>query len=65
MTIPSHPFELSVYGRDGHLQIREYPNLSMAMEAINTLRPATTQSYRLSIVVMVHVFPRQLAAGQP
>jgi hypothetical protein len=38
MTVPSHPFELAIYGRDGHLQVREYQSLDTAMAAANSLR---------------------------
>jgi hypothetical protein len=63
MTVPSHPFELAIYGRDGHLQVREYQSLDTAMAAANSLRPATTQSYRLSVVLAVYVFPGNWRKG--
>ena len=42
---------------------REYQSLDTAMAAANSLRPATTQSYRLSVVLAVHVFPGNWRRG--
>jgi hypothetical protein len=51
MSVPSHPFELLLYGRDGRIQLREYQSIAAAIEAVKSLRPTFCTGYRLSVVL--------------
>jgi hypothetical protein len=51
MEVPSRPYELLIYGRDGWIQTREFASLPAAFTAAQSLRPALTLSYRLSVVL--------------
>ena len=49
--IPKHPFELTIFFKDGKSQQREFERLETAVEAARTLRPALVRGYKLTIVV--------------
>jgi hypothetical protein len=49
--IPMAPYELTLFGRDGRVQVRQFENLATAVAAIETLRPGWCRGYRLSIVL--------------
>jgi hypothetical protein len=62
--VPSHMFELTIFTRDGHMQVREYQTLDAAWAAAASLRPSISQSYLLSVVLAVHTFPGATIAGE-
>lgn len=49
--IPSHPFELLVYQRDGRIQTREYQTLGAAFAAAQELKPSIYLGWRLTVVL--------------
>jgi hypothetical protein len=51
MSVPSHPFELLIFNRDGKCQWREFATIATAVEAVKALRPRLHRNYRLSIVL--------------
>lgn len=49
--IPKHPFELTIFYRDGKAQVRQFERLDTALAAARGLRPALVTGYKLTVVI--------------
>ena len=49
--IPSHPFELTIFYKDGKVQRREFERLDTAVGACRTLSRKIVRGYALAVVL--------------
>jgi hypothetical protein len=63
VSVPSHPFELLVYGKDRRVTFHEFATLFAAVEAARSLKPSLVNGFRLSICLVAMSF-KQSPTGE-
>lgn len=49
--VPSHPFELLIYYKDGKMPTHTFQTIGTAQAAAEALKPAIVAGYKLSVVL--------------